>query len=740
MAKKSITLNDIEDDKDLIAFGNDFFEKSAKAKRKYEQEWLLDVAFVAGDQLSRVNRFTGGLDTVTTEYDPEWVVRTIDNRLLPIYRLMMAKMTKNKPLPAVSARTRQEEDIQAARAATKLLKCHWTTLGLNTKHAELVSWLIITGNCFVKQFWNPELGDRVVDLQGMDTAGGLTPEGLPIMPTGSDGQPQPVSFALGDTDLILRSPFNIYPQTGKTSLLGMRIIGDAEIMNIEEVKDLYGDVAKDLEAEKDNKYVKINNALTGYFDGYDQNDTQEDNDSITVKELYVLPCKRFPRGITYRWAKDILLYHKEECPELPITHFKFINIPGSFWGKGVMEDLIPLQKRWNALLSKVEMHNDLYNDPPILIDPNVIDPKKWTNEPGLLIEKRTPGVPGLSPFEVVRVPQLDIAVYKELEILNEQFEVVPIMNKVSYGKETPNARSGVAINFLQEKDDDAVRPIIDAIETAYAEVFKRDFKLSQENYEEDRGFSIVGEDNKTEWIDLQKAHLDANVDVGVEPGSAMPRSKAADQEMIMNLFDRGFFVDPKTGVPNFNKALEYLEFGSVDDFFQEATLDRNQAQRENEKLKQMQMIPPEYWHNHELHFEEHNRYRKTTEFEDSPPEIKQLFEMHIQGHMMLATPPPMPVAPGEEQPQGQNQQAQPQQQPQAAPPQSQAPVTAPPEEIVAFLKQLEKIDPATFAQIIKLPPEQQMIAATQLMQSMMPAPQGVPAAAQPQQPNSAPTQ
>lgn len=622
-------LKDVQNDKDLIEFGEDFFESSAKAKKSAEQKWLLNIAFIAGDQLAKVNQHTGALERINTAYDADWIVRTVDNRILPVYRLLSSKLTKNKPLPSATAHSREEADIQAGRAAVKLLGNHWGTLGLDSKHSGLANWLTATGNVFYKQFWNPKKGARVTDAGEMDAEAGLQESGEPKFKTKAD-------FNLGDTDLLLRTPFNIYPQPGKTGLAECRYCGDAEIMDIEDIEELYD---KDVPTENDNKYVKIHQTLVGTYADQPANGT-------TVKEMYILPCKPFPRGLIFRWANGILLSKEEYCDEIPITHFGLIEVPGQFWFKGIVDDLIPIQKRWNTLLSKIEQHNDYYNDPPIIVDPQIINIDDWTTEPGTILERLTSG--GANPF-VLPVPMLDPGIFSELNLLDAQFEVVPVLNKVSYGKDTPNATSGTAINFLQEKDNDVIRPLIDQIETGYAEVFKRDFKLCQENYDEDRGFAIVGADNKVEWVEFTKANLEASIDVGVEPGSAMPRSKVAQQAFVMDMLTAGFFNDPETGLPDYAKAMKYLEFGQVDDIYQDNALDTNQAQRENEHLKdgEDEEVTAEDWHNHQAHVYEHNRLRKTADYEDFDDSVKEAFSVHVAEHLEFLNPPaPEPAAPG----------------------------------------------------------------------------------------------
>jgi hypothetical protein len=61
-------------------------------------------------------------------------------------------------------------------------------------------------------------------------------------------------------------------------------------------------------------------------------------------------------------------------------------------------------------------------------------------------------------------------------------------------------------------------------------------------------------------------------------------------------------------------------------------------------------VPVNSYDAHQVHIQIHNTYRKSQEFEQLPPEIKSLFEQHVNQHMMA-----MGMIPGQPAPQqGQN--------------------------------------------------------------------------------------
>lgn len=621
---------DPKEPKHLIQFGDDFCEVSSKYKRKQERQWLINILFILGDQLCDVNDQTGSIDRVRVEDDPDYVIRVINNRTLPVYRAMVAKLSKSKPKPLCTANTREDKDIQSARASMKLLTNHWINLELDEGMLEITGWLVSAGNVFLKQFWNPnkgeviEMDDEIVEK----VKGSVAPEdddddkvkerkgkALRLLEKGKAQVP------LGDTDLVIRNPFNCYPQPGKTRLEKMTMFCDSEFLTEDEVYDKYDKVVSSVNSRSRERSI-YNISISDIINTGELN-LEHTSDMIEVREMYILPCSKFPNGIKYKWAGDEMLGEPEECHELPFVHIGLIRVPGRFYFDSVMNAVIPMQIRWNELLSKIEMHNDLYNDPPIVIDPNVLEIDDWEARPGHIMEKLMTG--GEVPW-VMPVPQLDQAIFQEINLLDKQFEIIPILNKVSFGKDTTNARSGTAINFLQEKDDDILRPLVEEIEIAFTKVFKRDFRLCQANYNEDRGLTIVGPDNQNEWIQFTKADLRANIDVKCEPGSAMPRSIAAQQSVVLELMDRGFFIDQKTGQSDIGKIARYMEMGSLGDMYEDLTLDVDHAKRIVEKLKKGEVVQVQEWFNPNTHLYEINKFRKTTIYEDLSPEIQFLVD------------------------------------------------------------------------------------------------------------------
>ena len=91
-----------------------------------------------------------------------------------------------------------------------------------------------------------------------------------------------------------------------------------------------------------------------------------------------------------------------------------------------------------------------------------------------------------------------------------------------------------------------------------------------------------------------------------------------------------------------------LELGTTDLLYNEYAVDINKAHMEEYKWKKgdINTITEDFF-NHELHILEHNKFRKTQEYEELDESIKQYIAQHIQEHVnwLVHSNPTGPVNP-----------------------------------------------------------------------------------------------
>jgi hypothetical protein len=104
----------------------------------------------------------------------------------------------------------------------------------------------------------------------------------------------------------------------------------------------------------------------------------------------------------------------------------------------------------------------------------------------------------------------------------------------------------------------------------------------------------------------------------------LPRSKAAKQQFILDLWDRQLEQDPR-------KVREMLELSSGEP--DEWTIDLDQAERENRRLMQGDTsVQVEEWHNHPAHLYQHHLEMKSADWDVQSEELKQIWRDHCEDH------------------------------------------------------------------------------------------------------------
>jgi len=154
-------------------------------------------------------------------------------------------------------------------------------------------------------------------------------------------------------------------------------------------------------------------------------------------------------------------------------------------------------------------------------------------------------------------------------------------------------------------------------------------------------------DGTFDVVRFKGADLKGNTDVFPQAGSAMPKSKAAQQQYTLELVSLGIIQDPE-------QIQEMLELGRGEPDDNDKS--RRQADRENQIMlhglpsamfnlsrtvdekdleKVPVAIPVKAWHNHPIHIARHTSMMMEPEFDElqiSHPEIVRLFDEHLALH------------------------------------------------------------------------------------------------------------
>ena len=621
----------------LISEINSKFERWRRHRQPNEQQWYLNAAFLRGQQYVTWNVAEGKL---TTPAAPAHRVRLVVNRIQPKMRARRAKYLKNRPVPVVVPASTDHKAQLDARLTSKALEFQWDRLQLERKYRESLLWAEQASRGFWWFYWDPALLGRV-----------RVPSPLPGMP------PQVQEAALGDICVEVGSPFELLvADPGAHSLALQPEIMRVKLRPLEEVKARYPDFAEfiqpggaDLSSfQYEQKIASLNSSGTMGGNGFleDRKGTAkvEGNDLVLMKEHFIRPNAAHPKGAYRLMAGEVLLVVRDELPygfwdmsnPYPVVEFVDIETVGQYWGTTQIEQLIPIQREYNLVRSKVAEQLRMMAFPKLLAAKQHNIPQgAWTSEAGEFVEYLAmPGVPPPTPWHP---PNIASDAWQAIELMKQEFDEVTQIYPAAEGK-VAGATSGFQTNLLQEATDVVHGPDIRAHELTIEEAAYKMRRMMKMGYNTPRLLSLVGAHYAPEVVEFSEQEIDEHAKIRVQVGSMLPDLKAARIQAGMELFKSGVMGNPQDPAVR-RRVLSLIDVGSLEDTIDIARIDEQQAKLENAKFEETGAIQdPEFFEDHTTHFETHSIKLKSPEAQMWPPQKRLGLIAHLIKHLAYQNP------------------------------------------------------------------------------------------------------
>lgn len=601
-----------KEDKALVVWVEEQFRKCKQARSEAEDQWYLNLAFYFGNQYvkkAQTSSLTGAAKFMTP-IAPPWRVRLVVNRVRPIIRTEIAKLTAQRPTAYVVPASGEEQDKAAARAAEQIWNSAYRDLGIHKLLRRTLWWGSICGNAFLKEYWDSsaEKGRGAVKLEVV-------------------------------------SPFHLF-------------VPDLTIEEIEEQPFIIHSTVKDVGWVQRNYGEQVNPNATAQEEIINVsylNITSESNtnkkDSVLVHEVWLKPGghKLFPDGGMLTVVAGKVLQRVDQFPyphgEYPFAKFDHVQT-GKFYSDSVVTDLIPLQRELNRTRSQIIEAKNLMAKPQLIAAKGSVNPRKITSEPGQVIEY----TPGLAPPTPLPLQALPAYVLQEVDRLVQDMDDVSGQHEISRGQNPSQVTAYSALSYLQEQDESKLAASVSSVEEFIEKIARLYLKYVIYFWDLPRTVRTVGRDKMVDAAAWKGSDLRGNADIRVEAGSAIPLGKQQKQSFLLDLFKLGA-IPPEM-------LFELLDMNDVQDANQDFLIDKQQATRENILMSEFgaqmppemmqptvdpltgeqlppqipQMFLPNSFDNHEAHIQYHNMFRKSQEFDQAPQIVKQLFENHVMLH------------------------------------------------------------------------------------------------------------
>ena len=542
-------------------------------RQAHERQWKLNLAFYKGRQYTYYNRRSNKIEQLPVEdgEKPRYRVRLVSNQITPGVQSHIAMLLKTKPQPMATPGSASSSDLQAAEMAGRLLEFWWDDFHLDDALEEALIWADVAGQGFWKVDWDPNAGKQMTFM--------VDPQGNPILDDSAKEQftaqlaqigvePQEQVVYMGDIRVQVISPFDLLIDPSARRFDEAKYVYEVCYMDPDAIKAEYGvDLPADAVTSPpdvglpfgnlDQLPKNVRKVITGYF----------------------LPQPSLPKGRIVTWAGKTMLRDGQwnfPLNKLPFFKFPGVRIPGELYDTSVVEQAIPLQKELNRTISQIVEFKNLTARPQWMAPTGSLRQRR-TDEPGAVFLYNPIGPAGLKP-EPVPLGNLPSYVFTHLESIQSRLSDIFGLNQIAQGTPPPNVEAGVAIDLLQEMAVDRFAPSLRLMELALESAGRFMLSLAKEYYVEPRIMKIRGSGGSYQVYQFTKADINGAVDVQVETGSSLPRTRAGRQSRIMEFIDRGIIAP--------DQAYKYLDIADLKGLQAQFAQDEDQAYRENEKLNQ----------------------------------------------------------------------------------------------------------------------------------------------------------
>lgn len=629
-----------------------------RQRQLMERQWKLNMSFYKGRQYVFYNRKSRRIESLPTDEGdkPRYRVRLVVNQIAPLTQNLLARLIKSKPQFYATPGQNGFEAQKASKVAEDLLEYWWDKFHLSEKREEAMMWAILCGNGFWKITWDDKSGP------GMKVT--LDPNGQPIVDplvqhfylhnleqAGVSASEVQKRVYQGEIKVDVVSPFDVLLDDGAQVFEDCKWAICSHPMTPEEIFERYG---VKLKPNAVNRYP--DESLPGAFGNLEAK--TEENVRIMYYG-YFLPDSKYPDGrfVVFTKNPSIVLYESVwpfPFLELPLVKFPGLRIPGQLWDFSIVENAIPLQKELNRTVSQIIEYKNLTLKPQMLAPVGSLR-QRITDEPGAIFEYNP--VAGKVP-EAIPIPSLPPYVIEHLRDLGDRLKDAFGLNEIIQGSVPPNVEAGVAIDLLQEAATDRLAPQIILMEKSLERAGNLMLQLAQKYYNEPRMMIISGSGSKPRIERFEDADLIQGVQVRVEAGSGLPRTRAGRQARVMQMLQMGILSPAR--------AYKYMDMADFKGVQAQYEADEEQAMREHDVLmdggitneqaaqqaqqdlmqSMMQQggqvdpqllqqsveagLQPLLYENLDTHLEVHAAYMKSPEFEAMPSEVRAHFYKHYE--------------------------------------------------------------------------------------------------------------
>lgn len=614
---------------DIIHNILDELEKRRGERSSLENQWTLNANFLVGNQYCEVRPYTNEIEQMEPVY--EWLNRETFNNIAPLIQTRIANLKKINYMMKVKPATNELDDYAKAEVSTSVLQYAQKSTDFQSKKDTMIYWNELCGNCFWLSWWDKDKGQKYA-----------TETVLEVDENGVERKKEQ-AFYEGDLDYGLITPYEVFPESiFKQGVESQRSIILEQVKSVDDIYDLYGIEVKGSGIETFELTPVSSGGGFGYENTVVSIGHRTADNAEKVITYFERPTKHRPGGLMVIIVGDEHLVYYGDLPysRIPIIQTVCHEVPGQFFGRSVIQDLIPLQRTYNGCINSIHEYINRLSLGNLLTEEGSIDIEEYEThglEPGAFLVYKQ----GSNPPVPVQNGSLPSEIMQERYNIKNDMEYVAGVSQLMVTGATPSGvTSGAAISNLMDIDNtrlsltgDHIRNSIRKLAILWLEIYK----LHATTY---RILNYVGTNNIGKAL-IWSANDINSYDVDYVTENELLLSEEAQKQRFFDAYNMGLFTDSEGRIPERVKllALEYMKIGNYSDIMNINSLQIQAAQRENAFFENGIVPKISDFDDHKIHIEEHLRYVLQMNFQilkHKKPSLAAELENHIKEHKQMA--------------------------------------------------------------------------------------------------------
>lgn len=610
---------------DIVTHIKEELERRRDERKAYELKWSLNANFLAGHQNSEIDVYS---NNVVTEEPVEKVdrERRCYNRIAPLMETRDANLGAVNYDMVVNPRTNEAEDIAKAKVSTALLQYVQSNVDFRHKIEQIRRWMEVCGTAFSLSWWDKDAGEVVAHEVSEEI--------------GADGMVRVSEREIrqGEMAMGLLTAYEVFPHSLVVeSVADQHDIIVEQVMDVGDIYDLYG---IRLEADDVETYAMtpIPNAVTGHGRtnasfGVERVTRKDCGKVITYFEN---PSKTNRRGRLIIVVGDEIAYYGDlPAGVMPIQAFKAKPQAGLFYGKSVIEDLIPLQRTYNSIENKIVDYIATVANNPWLTPTGCVDLDAIAYsgiEAGSIIEYS----PERGKPEIVGYPEPPAAMINERSQIAQDMEYTAGVSQLMVYGAAASSSSGKALDTRREIDLTRMSLTADNLRDGVIGMAKIWLALNKEFTTGYRVMLITGREDISSVYTWSAEDINS-YDVEFTAENELRHSRDQQKQDFIEAYQLGLFTDDSGRLSREFKrrAWELFRIGNLDDVMEMDDIQRKNARRENTFLDAGVIPQRNKYDDDAIHLEEHIKYALSVDFglfQKRTPEFAAEFDKHIELH------------------------------------------------------------------------------------------------------------